>query len=421
MSIVAAIDAWRSELAALPVNHPRRWGAFLLSLGSVAMLLTMLLTPPWASIGLATAIVGAALARAPFRHALRLPWVLCGLAYGLWIVTSCVIARTQGLDGSRLAPPGAAWTWLLAPLVALGLSDQRIRARAISVLAVVMTAAATLAVLQFTIGLGDGPLKIDPAGERHAIARGFSEHHLTFGLACALLLVVSAQQQAAWACSRTALWVLRGAATLGLVVCGSRAAVLGAAAGIWATLSVRGRRWAVIGLILVVAGGGALAARFAITQPDRLANTMRLQDGRWPIWRTSIALIGERPMTGWGGQNTFKLAYKDHFDAANPGQIPEFAGAAPHAHNAILALWAEYGLPALVLCAAFWLTALGWLWRRRHVAPAGWQLGIGVAAVALVGGMFEPYATRAVQGAAIHAALGLAMALGLRSDTDPKH
>ncbi len=390
-----------------------------MAVGCIALLSAMLLTPPWSSFGLAAVVVGAVMARAPLAQALRLPWFWIGIAYGLWILTSCAIAWFQGLDGARLRPPGAAWSWLAAPAVALGLADPRLRIRAMPVLACLMAAMALLAVIQFLVGVGDGPLKIDPAGERLQIARGLSEHHLTFGLACALLLTISAQTSATWAISGIWLWLLRSAAAIGILVCGSRAAMLGAGCGVWATLSARGRRWAVIGLALVVVAGGLVTARLALTQPERLQRTLQLQDGRWPIWRTAVHLFEQRPLTGWGGQDAFKAAFRSQFASVNPGQTPEFANGAPHAHNSALSLASEYGLPAVILCAAFWLTALGWLWRRRHVAPEGWRLGVGIATIVLVGGMFEPYTTRSVQGFAIYAALGLALALGLRPARPP--
>lgn len=405
-----AVADWQSNLDALPANHPRRWGERLIGLGAIALLLAMFATPPWASLGAALALAGVLLSRAPLH---RLPWLWIGLAYGGWLVLSGVVAWGQGLEGARWRPAGPAWTWLATPLVALGLARAAHRRIAWIALATLAAASVLLAALQFAIGLGDGPLKIDPAGARWQVSRGFSEHHLTFGLACAILLVSGIQPRTVVMATAATAWTVRAAAMLGLLVCGSRAAVLGACAGAWASCTARGRRWALIGLGLVVVGGGALAARFATTDPDRFAQSLHLQDGRWPIWRTSLALAAEQPILGWGGKDAFKAAYRDAFPRVQPGAVSEFPDGAPHAHNATLSLVAEYGLPALVLHLVFWATALVWLWRRRLEAPEAWSLGLGVVAVAVVGGMFEPYPTRVVQSTAIHAALGLALALAL--------
>jgi hypothetical protein len=410
LNCIEAVTAWRASLEPLPFHHPRRWGDRLLVLGCIAQLLAMFATPPWASLGVGVALAGALLSRAPLR---RMPWLWLGLAYGGWLSLSCLIAWAMGVDGARIRLPGPTWTWMATPLVALGLAAADARRKAWIAITMMAVIAMVLAAIQFSVGLGGGPLKIDPDGRRWQLARGFSEHHLTFGLACALLLTASIQLRTAYGVNALTAWLARIAAIIGLLVSGSRAAVLGAGAGLWATFSARGRRWALIGLGLALLGGGAVAARFATTDPHRFASMLALQDGRWPIWRTSLFLACEHPVLGCGGKDAFKAAYRDAFPEVLPDEPSEFADGAPHAHNAALSLVAEYGLPALLLHLAFWGFTLVWLWRRRHDSPDAWRLGLGVAVVALVGGMFEPYPTRAVQSIAIHAALGLAVALAM--------
>lgn len=413
---IAAFSAWDQDLDARPSRDPRRIGRLLLGLGGAILLIGVLLTPPWVYAGLALATCGAVLGRAPLGH---LPGVWLGVAFTAWVVVSMLAAWSAGIAGARLLPSGAAYLWLATPLVGLGLAGVRVRRPALAVVAVVATAAVIAAVLQFTCGLGKGFLKIDPAGVRLQVARGFSESHLTFGLLGALLLVAAAQFRTAWGLGAGAAWTTRAVAAVGLAVCGSRAAMLGAIVGVWASFSVRGRRWAVIGISLAVLLGGVLALRQWLTDPGRFAQTIALQDGRWPIWRTALRLAGERPILGLGGKDAFLQAYPAAFQATNPGLVSEFPQGAPHAHNAALALATEYGLPALGLHVAFWTVVLIWLWRRRHAAPDAWRLGVGVAGVALVGGLFEPYPTRLMQSAAIHACLGLAVALALTPSSVP--
>ena len=153
--------------------------------------------------------------------------------------------------------------------------------------------------------------------------------------------------------------------------------------------------------------------RLYVTDRPRFDRMLRLEDGRWPVWRTALHLAEARPLLGYGGKDGFKAAYPEAFARVNPGAVSEFRDGAGHAHNMALALATEYGLPALALHLAFWIVVLHWLWRRRHDSPDGWCLGLGVATVAVVGGQFEPYPARVMQGAAIHAFLGLAIALSL--------
>ena len=395
---------------------PRRWGLRLLTLGTMAMIVAPLLTPPWASIGLIVAVVGVLQAGFPIRKAMSLPWLWCGAAFSLWIIIATAIAWQQGLEGSRLRPPGPAWTWLVAPLVALGFAGLRARARILPMVTIILVCSVALATVQFVVGLGNGPLQINPTGTRFSKARGFAELQLTFGLACAVLLVLSLQPLRQPGLLGWRRW-LGGLAGLGLLLCGSRSALLGAAAGVWTSLTTRGARVSLVAMILVAAGLGVVGLRFAIAQPELAEATLQMKDGRWPIWRTAVQLASERPLTGWGGQNAFKAAFRDTFAQVNPGQKPEFINGAPHAHSSLLALAAEFGLPAVGLHIAFWLIALGWLWRQRRRAPAAWGLGVGVAMVALTGGLFEAYATRVLQAVAIYGGLGLALALALDPDS----
>lgn len=414
-----AVAAWHDRLAALPNGHWRRHALIAAQIGAASVLVSAFFKPPFATVGLALALAGLLASGAPLR---RMPAFWFGIAYAAWISASGLIGGLAGIDGARLRPAGPAWTWLAMPAVALAFARPADFARLLRVVAVVVAGCAMLAVLQFTIGLGDGPLRIDPEGQRLSIARGWSELHLTFGLLCALLLGIGLHQGAAQTAGPGWIWLLRLGAGIGLLVCGARSAVLAALAGIGASFAVRSRKHLLIGAIAVVALGGVLVARMALTDPGRLERTMQFEDGRWPIWRTTVHLIGERPLTGWGGQVACQRAFRDAYATVNPGSTPEFADGAPHAHNSGLALVAQFGAPALLLHSALWLAVLIWLWRRRRDCPAAWQVGVAVAATAFVGGLFESYATRVMQGVAMHAALGAAIALALqrrRPDAQP--
>lgn len=393
----------------------RSWSAFLLASGSSILVAGAFLTAPWINAGLMVAGLGALLGAAPV---LRLPGSLVGIAFTAWVGISVLVAWTTGIPGGRLRLPGAAYLWLATPLVALGLAEARLRHRAMNATIAVAALAVILAAVQFFVGLGGDFPRVDPAGERLTVARGFSDLHLTFGLACALLLTWSLQGGRDAGAGRIS-WSARGFALAGLAVCGSRSAVLGAAAGIWASFSARGRRWALVGIIAALVLGGALGAWQWMANPLRTADVLAMRNGRWPVWSTSLHLIHARPLTGLGGKDAFQAAYRTAFPLVNPGAVSEFPAGAAHAHNTALALTAEYGLPALLLHMLYWGTVLWWLWRRRHECPEAWRLGLGVAVVAFVGGQFEPYPTRVVQGAAIHAFLGLAVALALSPRSSP--
>jgi O-antigen ligase len=204
---------------------------------------------------------------------------------------------------------------------------------------------------------------------------------------------------------------MRALALVAVGICGSRAAQVGAVAGLFVGCAVRGRRWLLIGLVAAGVLAIALAGRMYLTDARRLQKMADGNDGRWPIWNASLLLIREQPLLGCGGRAAFQTAYVEAFPRANPGARSEFPEGAPHAHNTQLALAAEYGIPAAVLHLGFLGAVLLACWRRRRESPAGWSLACGVVATTLAAGCFEPYPTQAVPGLAGAAALGVALGL----------
>ncbi len=401
------LAAWNARIDAAPPRSAPVIGRWLLWIGSTGMLCGIFLTPPWGLFGLAVAFVGAILARPPLH---RLPALHVGLVLGAWVLASNLSGWLRGQPGcDRIS--GLAYVWLAVPLVAAAAADARWLRFALRALVVTGGIALTVALLQFCVGLGKGPLRIDPDGHRFAYARGFSSFHLSYGFAGAILAALSVPVMAgtAWA------WAGRMIGLVGVGICGARAAILGGTAGLAAALAVRGRRWLLVAGLVAVVLGGAMLARLAMTDGDRLRSMLAGQDGRLPIWQVTTVMIGERPLLGLGHRKAFELAWNDTYDRVAPGPPNEFAdqGGCPHAHDWLLAVAAEHGLPAAVLHLALVLTVLAMLWRRRREAPEAFQAGCGLAVAAVVCAIFEPLPTQAAPGMGFHAALGLVLGASL--------
>lgn len=405
------IAAWNARLDAAPPRSAAVIGRWLLWIGAAAMLCGIFITPPWGLFGIALATIGAILARPPLH---RLPVLYVGLALGAWVLASNLAGMSRDQPGSGRVS-SLAYAWFAVPLVAAAASDPRWRRFALRALVVAGAAALAVALLQFLVGLGDGPLRIDPDGHRFAYARGFSSFHLSYGFAGAILAALSVPAMAgtAWA------WAGRIIGVIGVGICGARACLLGGTAGIAAALASRGRRWllAAAGIAIVLAG--LMAARMAMTDSTRLRQMLAGQDGRLPIWQVTASMIGERPLLGIGSRKSFELAWNETYERVAPGPPNEFAATSgcPHAHNWLLAVAAEHGLPAAILHLALVLTVLVLLWRRREQAPEAFQAGCGIAVAAVVCAIFEPLPTQAAPGMGFHAALGLVLGMSY-SDSD---
>ena len=301
---------------------------------------------------------------------------------------------------------GLAYVWLAVPLVAAAATDARWLRFALRGLVVVGGVSMLVGLLQFTIGLGEGPRHIASDGVRFQISRGFSSYHLSFGFAGAVLaaLTVPVLAGTGWA------WAGRVIGLVTIGICGARACLLGGIAGIATALAARGRRWLLVAIVVAVALGGALFARMALSDAGRLRSMLAGQDGRWPIWAVTAVMISEQPVLGLGSRKAFQLAWNDTYERVAPGPPNEFAAdGCPHAHNWLLAVAAEHGLPAAALHLTIVLAVLAVLWRRRREAPEAFQAGCGLAAAVMVCSVFEPLPTQAASGMGFHAALGLVL------------
>lgn len=120
----------------------------------------------------------------------------------------------------------------------------------------------------------------------------------------------------------------------------------------------------------------ALAALFGITQvsqtqQSRVASlvesfTGQREDGRMDIWRGTIAMIKDHPVTGVGLHRFQEELYGNYLDVTKIKEKREHA----HAHNIILHLLAENGIIGLGLVASVVAYLLKELWGRRRNAYA---------------------------------------------------
>jgi O-antigen ligase len=146
------------------------------------------------------------------------------------------------------------------------------------------------------------------------------------------------------------------------------------------------------------------------------------ENGRWPIWGATLVIIADHPVLGVGGRKAYTAAYPAAYDRSGttvPNEFDEAGGRAAHAHNTVLTVAAEYGVPAALLHLGLMGAVLVFVWRRRQGAPGAWQLACGVVSLGCVAGTFEPYAVQSVGGLAFHAWLGLAVGMASQSQVRP--
>jgi putative inorganic carbon (HCO3(-)) transporter len=178
----------------------------------------------------------------------------------------------------------------------------------------------------------------------------------------------------------------------------SRGCMIGIAIAVVAFfILVPERRWryasslAVIVLVLLFAGSAKVGPA-AVQQAGQRMSTLASgndnpYDERPEIWKEAYKEITERPLTGFGPNSfpaqsarsqPFRLAHAAAFDR---GPQPVAIGA-DHAHDVLLTVGAELGVPGIMVVLALTLT-LGWgLWRASWAARDLESRGLVVAVAA---------------------------------------
>ncbi len=206
-------------------------------------------------------------------------------------------------------------------------------------------------------------------------------NHLSSLLLLGLVAIVWLHGRDARACSRAGdalCWGLMAWLCLGVVLTGSRTGALGVVGlALWGALDRRllaPARWgllAVLGLYGVLAWGWS-----AGLQGGRLGGAADMSASRFGIWSNAWTLVQDNTWwgVGWGGFNwAWTLT-------PFPGRPVAFFD---HAHNLLLHLMVELGVPLAVLLCGL----LGWaLWRAM---ARGWRLagprgGMATAAAMMV-------------------------------------
>jgi putative inorganic carbon (HCO3(-)) transporter len=145
----------------------------------------------------------------------------------------------------------------------------------------------------------------------------------------------------------------------------SRSAYIGLAVGLIA-FGVSRSRWFLVALLVLAVMASALVWSVGVEESiDSLlpVESARIAVGRFEIWRRAVYLMRDFPYTGVG-LNTFPYVG----DAMYPYPSQGLSARVPHAHNNLLQVGVDLGIPGLIayvgLLAAFTLCA----WRVHRAS-----------------------------------------------------
>lgn len=100
--------------------------------------------------------------------------------------------------------------------------------------------------------------------------------------------------------------------------------------------------------------------------------------GRVTFWKTTLHMIGERPVTGWG-TGSYHQQFCSHIERKDWCAFGNW-----HPHNQFLFFWMENGLPGLLFYAALVLAPL---WAARRATPRMRGVLVSFACIFLIDSM----------------------------------
>ncbi len=250
--------------------------------------------------------------------------------------------------------------------------------------------------------------------QMHGIVRasGVFDHYMTFSGQMLMLGALVSGLILFWA-DGWVLWALSGAVVLlfgGVISSWTRNAWLGLLAGVLVVGGFKDRTTLARTVLLVT----AIVSALILLNPglrDRAASIVNVKSDwsnieRLNIWRTTVAMIRDRPLLGVGKGNyeTVMDRYRKKYGADLHG----------HAHNTLLQVTAENGLIGLVGYLYIWFVFFREMIRNLKPETGSLTRGVTVGAIgALVGfhvaGLFE-YNLRGEVGAMMWFIVGLGLA-----------
>ena len=315
----------------------------------------------------------------PFAPSLRPFYIAIG-AYVAWLLIACLGSPTPL---HSLVFVREDWLFLIVPIGIYLLSHDRYRTKLLGVFAIAVAILSVYAILQHFTGweiYRHRPL--DPAGGFGWQARGTFGNRMTFGncfgTAAMFLLGLGVAHQFSSRRVRLAYLVSGGLAFVATVFSFDRGVLAGLAVAIIVGGILLGRKKAALALglmaVLIVLPAlfmPGLADRFRESVDKDLSRSH--PGGRLFIWEKSLQLVRHHPLFGVG-LGHFEPEYSALLDESVP-ENRRFG----HAHNDVINIAANSGLPASLLFITVWMVTLRLLWR-------GWRRRLTIFAT--TGGYF---------------------------------
>ncbi len=243
---------------------------------------------------------------------------------------------------------------------------------------------------------------------------GFTGHHLSFGgqlmillpMGLALVLADLGQNSRRTWLATAALLIMG----LALVWTYARSSLLAVVAAAMFLVLLQTGRTRKMGLVLLVLGMVGATAMPSVRTRMLETFTNPKEVTRLNLWRSSVAGIEARPLTGWGPGN-FGHMLEEY-------EYPGFYEARGHAHNDLLMQAVNAGLPGTLAFLWFYGEVFFLLWRGWRIqGKDSWIItgALGILVSVLVGGVFQVFQTDDEPEMLLYFLLGCGLAAALQA------
>ncbi len=397
-----------STTAETNTSFRSRISTFLVIIGCLCTCANVPISLVLMHVGFAMMAAGVVIGARPVH---RLPGFTWGCLFAAWQISGMLFRPEQDPRPFFRQGHGTTFIWFALFSAIIVLAEPRWRRWAIRLMVLAVLASFILALLQFFIGHGGKrPFRINESGIRHVMSTGFAPLHLTQGFIMTIMALILCSQQSSSRASALMLWSGRLMAIMAVLFANSRSGLTALLGGFSAWFAAAQGRIKWCSLIVVAVGGPLMAMWLWIVNAGALHALVNLQDGRLTIWQVAAHVVVEHPWFGVG-EGRYAAASDLMIPKLYPDHSQDVWLDSPDAHNSILGLSSEHGIPAFLLFVIFIGSILRHLHRRRMDNPHGWRLGCGAAAALAFGSQFEHYAGHSTPSYAFFIALAFAVAM----------
>lgn len=204
----------------------------------------------------------------------------------------------------------------------------------------------------------------------HFHGQGLMFFHLSFA-ACISFFAAAGLARFLWPRAGDRRWLWLGIGFSGLAgVFFSYSRISWIAIGVLVVLlgALKRPLWGLVGLVLVL-GSGVVAWNLSDTLRARVEENRNGNEDRFNLWRVSLEMAGDRPLSGVGFGRTGR--YSEIYLERMLGEKPRFSS---HAHNNFLDALASSGWPGLLVFLGWWGVVIGgaWVAFRRAAENERW-------------------------------------------------